>query len=122
MVEKSPDDCKNDGCCGVVYFGFYSGFFILPNNPPLGALLDCDTFPNKPPVVGGLAGWVGLPNSPPLGPPSVDPENNDDPSGLLENNPELGASDFLASRFEANNPPAVGLVLGRPPNVSLGAY
>ena len=93
----------------------------FPNNPPLGALPVCDAFPNKPPV-GALEVWVGLPNNPPLGPPGVPPENKLDPPALLENRPPLGASYFLPPRFDPNNPPDVGFVLWRPPNVSFGAY
>lgn len=121
MLEKSPPDCKNDGCWEVFYFGFYYGFDKFPNNPPLGALLVCDTFPNNPPD-GALEGWVGLPNNPPLDPPGVLPEKNVDPPALLENKLELGPSYFLPPMFDPNNPPDAGLLLWRPPNVSFGAY
>lgn len=63
-----------------------------------------------------------MPNNPPLGPPGVVPENDDDPAGLLENNPELGTYYFLPPILENKPAPDVGFVLVRPPNVSFGAY
>lgn len=128
FLEKSPPlVCKNDGCCCccccVAYFGFDSVGVILPNNPPLGAVLCCGVDPNNPPPEGWLTCWfVTFPNKPPLTPPpGVDPENNDDPAGLLINNPELGAYYFFTPIFVPNNPDE-GVLLDDPPNVKIGLY